>query len=61
MYALIGRCYKLELPMDLHPELFDRMIVPIMLYGGVAWGSENYISYILYMGNYQYQGIWVIS
>ncbi len=30
MYALIGKCRKLCLPIDLQLELFDRMIVPIM-------------------------------
>ena len=43
MYALIGKCRKLGLPIDLQLELFDRLIVPIMLYGCEVWGSENYI------------------
>ncbi len=42
MYALIGKCRKLGLPIDLQLELFDRMIVPIMLYGWEVWGPENY-------------------
>ncbi len=37
MYALIGKCRKLSLPIDLQHELFDRMIVPIMLYGCEVW------------------------
>ncbi len=43
MYARIGKCRKLGLPIDLQLELFDRMIVPIMLYGCDVWGAENYI------------------
>ncbi len=43
MYAIIGKCRKLGLPIDLQRELFDRMIVPIMLYGCEVWGPENYI------------------
>ncbi len=27
---------------DLQLDLFDRMIVPIMLYGCEVWGPENY-------------------
>ncbi len=50
MYALIGKCRKLGFPIDLQLELFDRMIVPIMVYGCEVWGPENYIeteNYIL--------------
>ncbi len=43
MYALIGICRKLGRPIDVQLELFDRMIVPIMLYGCEVWGEENYI------------------
>ncbi len=43
MYALIGKCRKLDLPINLQLELFDRMIVPIMLYGCEVLGPENYI------------------
>ncbi len=43
MYGLIGKCRKQSLPIDLQLELFDRMIVPIMLYGCEVWGPENYI------------------
>ncbi len=43
MYALIGKCRKLGLPIDLQLELSDRMIVPIMLYGCEVWRPENYI------------------
>ncbi len=43
MYALIGKCRKLGLPIDLQLELFDRMMVSIMLYGCEVWGPENCI------------------
>ncbi len=44
MYAFIDdKCRKLDLPIDLQLELFDRMIVLIMLYGCEVWGPENYI------------------
>ncbi len=35
---------KMRVPMDLHPELFDKIRVPIILCGGGAWGSENNIN-----------------
>ncbi len=40
MYALIG---NKGLPIDVQLELFDRMIVPIMLYGCEVWRLENCI------------------
>ncbi len=43
MYALIGKCRKLGLPIDLQLELFDRMIVTIMLDDFEVRGPENYI------------------
>ncbi len=42
MYELIGKSRKLILQIDLQNELFDTMIVPIMLYGCKVWGPENY-------------------
>ncbi len=43
MYALIGKCRTLGLPIDLQLELFDNIIVPIILYGCEVWGPQNYI------------------
>ena len=37
MFSLIKKCKKLFLPMDVQIELFDRMIVPILLYGCEVW------------------------
>ena len=37
MFALVKKCRKLMLPLDLQLELFDRMIVPILLYGCEVW------------------------
>ncbi len=42
MYALITKFRKLGLSIDLQIEIFDRMIVPIMLYCFEVWGPENY-------------------
>ena len=32
---------KLRLPIDIQLELFDRLVVPIMIYGSEVWGFEN--------------------
>ena len=41
MFAIIGQCRKLDLPCDTALELFDRIVVPIMLYGCEVWGFGN--------------------
>lgn len=38
MYSLIGKARRLGLPIDIQLELFDSMVVPILLYGGEVWG-----------------------
>ncbi len=43
MYALIDKCRKLDIPIDLQLELFHRMIVSFMLYGCEVWGPKKYI------------------
>ena len=42
MYALIAKCKRLRLPVDIQCHLFDSLIVPILLYGCEIWGFENY-------------------
>jgi hypothetical protein len=37
MFALVKKCRSLKLPIDVQIELFDRMIVPILLYGCEVW------------------------
>ena len=32
---------KLRLPLDIQLELFDRLVVPIMVYGSEVWGFET--------------------
>ena len=41
LFALLKKCRKLDLPLDLQIELFDRCIVPIMLYNCEVWGHEK--------------------
>lgn len=41
MFSVLRRCKSLNLPIDLQLELFDSMVLPIMLYGCEVWGYEN--------------------
>ena len=41
LYSLKSKWAKLELPIDVQCELFDRMIMPIALYGCEIWGSAK--------------------
>ena len=38
MFDLIGKCRKLNLPLDLQLNLFDSVVKPVMLYGSEIWG-----------------------
>ena len=40
-YALIQKCRKLGLAIDIQLHLFDSIIVPICLYGCEVWGFKN--------------------
>ena len=37
MFGLLKKCRKLMLPLDIQTELFDILIVPILLYGCEVW------------------------
>jgi len=41
MFALLTKAARLQLPVDLTCELFDKMVLPILLYGCEIWGYEN--------------------
>lgn len=38
MYALVGKCRKFDLPVDIQIELFHTMVLPVMTYGSEIWG-----------------------
>ena len=45
MFALLRKSRKLQLPVDIQLQLFDSMVVPILLYGSeVITGFENHES-----------------
>jgi hypothetical protein len=41
MFIVFRKARKLNLPIDMQLELFDTMVVPILLYGAEVWGFEN--------------------
>ena len=41
MFSLNEKAVKLLLPPDIHLDLFDKMIMPILLYGSEIWGYGN--------------------
>ena len=41
IYALLSKAAKLHLPIDVICDLFDKIVLPILLYGGEIWGFEN--------------------
>ena len=38
---LIKKSKRLQLPIDIQIELFDKTILPILLYGSEVWGFDN--------------------
>jgi len=45
MYGLISKARKLQLPIDIQCELFNQIVLPILLYGSEVWGFHN-LNYI---------------
>ena len=41
MFALLSKGRRLQIPVDIMMEMFDRTIVPILLYGCEVWGCDN--------------------
>ena len=41
MFNLTTKARKLDLPIDIQCELFDQLIMPILLYGSEIWGFQN--------------------
>ena len=42
MFIVLRKARKLNLPIDMQLELFDTMVVPILLYGAEVCGFENF-------------------
>ena len=56
MFSLLNKSNELGLPVDVQRELFDKTVLPVMLYGCEIWGYENikmfesfYLRYLKYI------------
>ena len=38
MFALLNKCRKFNLPIDIQIELFDHTVLPVLTYGSEVWG-----------------------
>ena len=41
MFSLLKKCRKLNLPIDIQLDLFEKCVHPILLYGCEVWGHES--------------------
>ena len=41
MFALIRKARQLDLPLDIQLDLFDKCVLPVLLYGSEIWAFEN--------------------
>ena len=39
MFSLLSKCRRLDLPVNIRRELFDSLVIPIMLYACEVWGA----------------------
>ena len=38
LYCMLTKAMKLQLPIDIQCQLFDHLVLPILLYGSEIWG-----------------------
>ena len=41
MFSFLNRCKQNHIPIDVQLEVFNRTVVPCMMYGGEVWGYNN--------------------
>ena len=42
MYGILKKCRQNNLSIDCQMDMFDKIVVPILLYGSEVWGFENF-------------------
>ena len=62
MYAVVGTSRKYDLPIDIQLEMYNSMVMPVMLYGCEVWGNYairelellqmKFCKYVLYVHRY---------
>ena len=41
MFSLITKSRRLDVPIDITLDLFDKLVLPILMYGSEVWGHSN--------------------
>ena len=41
LYCMLAKARKLQLPIDIQCQLFDNLVLPVLLYGSEVWGYED--------------------
>ncbi len=41
LYCMLAKARKLQLPIDIQCQLFDHLVLPVLLYGIEVWGYED--------------------
>ena len=41
LYSLLAKSHELQLPLDIQLQLFDQVVLPVLLYGCEVWGFED--------------------
>ena len=41
LYCMLAKARKLQLPIHIQCQLFDNLVLPVLLYGSEVWGYED--------------------
>ena len=50
MFSLITKSRRLDVPIDITLDLFDKLVLPILIYGCEVWGNSNLQSIDIFFG-----------
>ena len=52
MFSLITKSRRLDVPIDITLDLFDKLVLPILIYGSEVWGHSNLKSIEIFYRNF---------
>ena len=52
MFSLITKSRRLDVPIDITLDLFDQLILPILIYGSEVWGNSNLKPMVIFYRNF---------
>ena len=53
LYCMLAKARKLQLPIDIQCQLFDNLVLPVLLYGSEVWGGMKICCKLRYFtGNF---------